>query len=173
MSLIPNPWVIVAFLVALITTNLYTWQASETAERNAMMAQQGKLDLAAAELRGQRAKAARLAEHDLQAGADEARRKTDAENQKRDARLADALKRLQDRPARPQPGPGGLSQVPAGAGPQSGCTGAGLYRDDAEFLVGRADVAERVRAQRDYCYERYDVAREKLKSLGQALPASP
>lgn len=42
------------------------------------------------------------------------------------------------------------------------CTGAQLYRDDAEFLAGYARQAEGVRIERDYYYGRYEEARKLL-----------
>jgi small-conductance mechanosensitive channel len=42
------------------------------------------------------------------------------------------------------------------------CTGAQLYRDDAEFLAGYAQQAEGVRIERDYYYGRYEAARKLL-----------
>ncbi|MDM0032095.1 hypothetical protein QTI33_08075 [Variovorax sp. J22P271] len=69
-----------------------------------------------------------------------------------DARLRDALGQLRDRPDRPAGG-GGAAGNPAA---QAACTGAGLYRPDAAFLIGEAAAAARIAAERDYCHERYD-----------------
>jgi len=41
-------------------------------------------------------------------------------------------------------------------------TGAELPREDAEFLVGEAARAERIRIERDDYYEKYELARERL-----------
>lgn len=68
------------------------------------------------------------------------------------ARLADALGQLRDRPERPAGG-GGAASNPAA---QAACTGAGLYRPDAAFLIGEAAAAARIAAERDYCHDRYD-----------------
>ena len=45
------------------------------------------------------------------------------------------------------------------------CTGAQLYREDAEFLAREAARAERVRIERDDLYERYEEARIALERL--------
>ncbi len=44
-------------------------------------------------------------------------------------------------------------------------TGAGLYREDAEFLIGEASRASAVVAERDYYYAAYRAAEDKLKEL--------
>jgi hypothetical protein len=42
------------------------------------------------------------------------------------------------------------------------CTGAELYREDGEFLIGEAARAERVLIERNYYYEQYEQVRKKL-----------
>jgi hypothetical protein len=68
------------------------------------------------------------------------------------ARLADAIGRLSDRPDRPAIG----GQAPINPSPQAACTGTGLYRPDAAFLIREAAAAARIAAERDYCHDRYD-----------------
>ena len=60
------------------------------------------------------------------------------------AQHAAAIDGLRNRPDRPSDGglPEGAS---AGAGYPGGCTGAELYRPDAEFLIGLAGEADRLR----------------------------
>lgn len=48
------------------------------------------------------------------------------------------------------------------AATESTCSGVGLYRDDAEFLVGFAQHAAEVQVERDYYYEQYEYARNLL-----------
>ncbi|MDN8617888.1 hypothetical protein [Variovorax ginsengisoli] len=79
-----------------------------------------------------------------------------------DARLRDALGQLSERPDRPAGSGGAAGNPPA----QAACTGAGLYRPDAAFLIGEAAAAARVAAERDYCHERYD----GLSSAGGEAP---
>ena len=71
--------------------------------------------------------------------------------------LADSVARLsrslQDRPARPASG-----AVPTGAADPVGCTGAGLYRADGEFLAGEAARAQGLRIRLAECQARYDSA---------------
>lgn len=66
----------------------------------------------------------------------------DAEDHRVNARLADALQRLRDRPER----------LPAAAAPAcQGGTGAQLSRGDGQFLVGLAARADRLRAALAEC----------------------
>lgn len=65
---------------------------------------------------------------------------------------------LRSRPNRP------TDSSPA---PSSGttCTGAQLYREDAEFLAGEAARADRIMIERDFYYNAYENARKELKRL--------
>jgi hypothetical protein len=96
----------------------------------------------------------------LQADKESLRRTKNAQIAKLDADLADALGRLRDRPERP-----GESDMPqtAGTGPGTGCTGAQLFKPDAEFLIRESDRADRLLAHFRQCQAQYDRAREALK----------
>lgn len=45
------------------------------------------------------------------------------------------------------------------------CTGAGLFREDGEFLAREASRADRILAERNFYYERYESARKELEAL--------
>lgn len=45
---------------------------------------------------------------------------------------------------------------------EGACTGAELFREDGEFLIGEAARAERVLIERNYYYEQYEQVRKKL-----------
>ena len=77
------------------------------------------------------------------------------------ARLQSTIDGLRKRPSRTTTSQG-VSNTSSceGAG-----TGAGLYREDAEFLIGEAARASAVVAERDYYYTAYERARKKLKEL--------
>jgi hypothetical protein len=66
-------------------------------------------------------------------------------------RLAADLVQLRNRPERPAGG-----AAPGNPPVGQACTGAQLYRPDAEFLAGEAARAQRVLEQRDYCHQRYE-----------------
>lgn len=67
------------------------------------------------------------------------------------ARLDDALGELRKRPTRPASGP-----VPASSCNGQGATGAGIYAEDAGFLVRESARADQLRAALGACYSQYD-----------------
>lgn len=75
------------------------------------------------------------------------------------ARVADLVGQLRNRPQRPAAG--GASA--AASGPAAGATGAGLYREDGEFLAGEAAAAAGIARERDTCRRQYHNAQEALK----------
>lgn len=101
---------------------------------------------------------ARERERQLQLQADRKLKEKDREIAaiaRRGAALADSLR---DRPeARLAP-----ADVPQAAGSAAGCTGAGLARPDAAFLVGFAADAARLQLALDQCRAGYQAARESL-----------
>ena len=96
---------------------------------------------------------------DLQIQAETNRKAKNAQIAALNDDLSAALDRLQDRPAR-----GGPGDVPGdtGTGPAPGCTGAQLYRGDAQFLARFAGRAERLRAELVECQAAHSAAREAL-----------
>lgn len=96
---------------------------------------------------------ARAKEQELQAKADAIRRTKNAEIQSLSLRVDEYARRLQNRPDRP-----GGDNLPAlagaGANP-AGCTGAGLFRRDGEFLTGLAADADRLRIALSACQAAY------------------
>lgn len=75
----------------------------------------------------------------------------------------DALVRgLLSRPDRPAGD--ATSVAPVGQAP-AGCTGAELYRPDAEFSAGEAARADQLRVELKTCYSAYDNARETLNQF--------
>ncbi len=112
------------------------------------------------DLKAQHAEAARAAEASARskeqaAAATLAKTEKDARDaQKRlSADLAAALDSLRKRPARPSGG-----DVPASAGDPVGCTGAGLFAEDASAALREAARADNVRLQLARCTQAYDAA---------------
>jgi len=64
--------------------------------------------------------------------------------------VVDSLRNRPERPENPMPGGSGPTQG------QSGCTGAELHREDAEFLIGEAARADKIRTELEACYIQYD-----------------
>ena len=93
----------------------------------------------------------------LQAAADKQREIDHAAKRALDRRVAGLLDSLRDRPERPAADKGG-DGVPAAAGAGaagSGCTGAELHRQDAEFLVRESARADRLQAALRSCINAY------------------
>lgn len=98
----------------------------------------------------------------LQAAADKQREIDHAEKRALGRRVAGLLDSLRDRPERPSADQSG-SDLPAVAGARAagpGCTGAELYRPDAEAFTRLAADADRVVAELRSCRSAYEAARE-------------
>lgn len=105
--------------------------------------------------------AARQKEQDLQASADKLRKDKDAEIRNINARAAALANSLRERPSRPAAEASAVSSTAsAGCAPTS-CTGAGLSREDAEFLAGEAARADELRAALKQCHAQYESLRPK------------
>lgn len=75
-------------------------------------------------------------------------------------RLSIALGELRNRPLRPDPA---STNVPEPSGSTKTCTGAQLYREDAELLTRESARAEALIIERDYYYNEYENARRKIE----------
>ena len=95
---------------------------------------------------------------DLQASADKDKGIKDAQIKTLNSNLAAALVGLSNRPARP-----GDSSVPSNTPAGAGCTGSGLFRPDAEFLVRETARADKLRLDLQQCQARYEAARAAVK----------
>lgn len=104
---------------------------------------------------------AREREQELQAEADKDRHESQNRINRLRAERDAALAELRNRPARPQAaGNGIVLPSPAGPGAQAQhCTGADLYRDDAEFLVGIAADFKELAIKYDELWALYERAR--------------
>jgi hypothetical protein len=160
---LPNPWVILAFVLAV--GGAYVAGKVEGDDDGAARVQQAwdRSDRLASAMRASRIESNRKTEQGLQADADKERETIDAEKKRLAAGLDAALRELRNRPARPSGLQSGDVPTPAGADAEvGGCTGARLYRDDGEFLARFARTAQLVRADRDACYKLYNQARDKV-----------
>lgn len=106
------------------------------------------------ELQAKAEKEARAKEQILTYDAFKLGREKDEKINSINGKLADALRLLRERPARPT----NPSTSPSG----EACTGTKLFREDAEFLTREAARADQLAAERDYYYERYENARRTL-----------
>ena len=96
----------------------------------------------------------------LEAAADQLSKAKNATIKTISLRLAAALDGLRNRPERPADP---ILPSTSEAGANTGCTGAQLYRSDAEFLVREAARAEQLIADLAQCQARYEQARGALK----------
>jgi hypothetical protein len=158
MSLLFNwkVWAAVLIALALAASHWKVYKLGQTGVRAEWNAE--KLDTAQQTLRLLEKNAATTAA--LQDNADTLRRTKNAQITRLNSDLAAALAGLQNRPDRPSAG-----SVPTdtGAGPNSGCTGAQLYKSDAGFLSREADRAERLLADLAQCQAAHNQARAALK----------
>lgn len=165
---IVNPWVILTFVATLGLTNAFTLMEGREQGADGERGFWLKAEAESTERRIKRIQENQEKERKLQAGADEQRGKDAKTINRLRGNLDIALNGLRDRPVRPAEG-GGAVSASAGAGPggPAGCTGGGLFRDDAGFLARYATAAQVARIQRDACYARYGAARETLKGAEQ------
>ena len=155
----PNPWVILAFVLAIagaLGGGYYKGNLSGRAEVQQLWDKE-KADQYAEYAKGQ--EAARKREQEMQAAADKLRKDKDAEIRNINARATALANSLRNRPERPAQ----TSGVPDTARTCTGASGAELARGDGEFLVGySADVAK-LNAALDQCIAQYEAVRNKLK----------
>jgi len=77
------------------------------------------------------------------------------------SKLNNAIAELRQRTTRPESNSENTSSTPE---IREYCTGTQLYREDAEFLTREAARADKILAERDYCYNQYERARELLSN---------
>ena len=97
---------------------------------------------------------------ELQQSFDNIQKEKDAKIKNLNARVASLTRSLQERPSRPEP-----SRIPDNSRVEEvrqGSTGAGLYREDSQFLLGEAARAELIKEELLGCYKSYDAAKEAL-----------
>lgn len=100
---------------------------------------------------------ARTKEQEMQIIADNVRKQKDENISKINNRLATALSELRERPYRPSPTVSDTSSARSSA---EGCTGGELFRQDAEFLIGEAARADKLRESLFQCHQQYNQIRD-------------
>lgn len=102
--------------------------------------------------------AARAKEQSLQTQADQLRKAQDDKLAQisRDLDSARAAIRLLHNTPRP------ANYVPPAPGAGTQCSGASLFAEDAEFIIGEAARADELRAALERCEAQYNAARESL-----------
>lgn len=156
-----NPWLILGFVLAVAAAGgagLYKGHDLGMAE----VQQKWDQERAAQEAEYAAAQAAaREKEQELQANADQLRKEKDREIRDLNARATALANSVRDRPTRPAAEASGVSSTAsAGCAPAS-ITGAGLSREDAQFLAGEAARADELRASLRQCLNQYETLRPK------------
>lgn len=109
---------------------------------------------------------ARRIEKELQEAADKSRKDLQHEITAISTQRDRALDELRKRPSRPTPGAttgnAGVPTDPSAGQAPAGCTGAGLFREDGEFLVRESARANTIRAALSSCYAAVDRARSQV-----------
>jgi hypothetical protein len=98
----------------------------------------------------------------LQLGADQLRQEKDRETRELAARNTALVNSLRSRPERPTAAAGTVPDTAESSGTRAACTGAGLSRQDAEFLAGEAARGDEARLALKQCYAQYEAVRLKL-----------
>jgi len=99
--------------------------------------------------------AAAIHAQELQANMDKLREGKNREIARLNSTVRSLVNGLRDRPERP-------SVAASGAGDDSsGCTGATVYKQDGEFLIGEATRADQLRLALIQCQKAYQAAAEK------------
>lgn len=133
----PKVWIALALAAALAFSHVFVYRAGRAAIRSQWDQQIAKDVIAA-----------RAKEQQLQDQANESEKAKDEQIQTINARLDAALGELRKRPQRP-------AVMPKDSGAGCRTTGAGLYRDDGDFLARLAARADAIAAERDACYRQY------------------
>lgn len=156
----PIPWRLVALaglLAALAGLFWYVWGQGYSSGEQSIQAKWDKAKQESAEALRQAQEDARRKERELQSSMDKLRRDKDAESRKIAADLQRIIDGLRDRPERPA-----VPATPSHDGSPQACTGAELYRQDAEFLAREAERADQLRIALQGCQALYETARRKL-----------
>ena len=156
---LPYPRLIIAAVLALLLALAGWWAYNAVYARGAESVQVrwDAVELERAQQSAQVAADALQTTKALQAAADKQRKASHAQIAALNQSLAVALAGLQNRPARPDAG-----SVPGDAAAGAGCTGAGLFRTDAEFLTRESARADKLRIELAQCQTQYNAARAAL-----------
>lgn len=155
-----NPWLILGFVLAVAAAGgAGLWKGHDLGM--AEVQQKWDRERAAQEAEYAAAQvAAREKEQALQANADELRKEKDREIRDLTARAAALTNSLRERPSRPAPEASPVPSTASAGCPVTTCTGAGLSREDAEFLAGEAARADELRASLRQCLTQYEAVRK-------------
>ena len=156
-----NPWVILSLVLAIAGAfggGYYKGNSAGQAEVQQKWDKE-KTEQYAAYAEAQ--EAARTREQNLQIQADRLREEKDNEIRNLNARATALSNSLRDRPSRTATPPSTVSSTTGTSCPTVVCTGAGLSKEDAEFLAGEAARADELRAALQQCLRQYEAVRQR------------
>ena len=156
-----NPWVILSLVLAIAGAfggGYYKGNSAGQAEVQQKWDKE-KTEQYAAYAEAQ--EAARQREQNLQIQADRLREDKDNEIRNLNARATALSNSLRDRPSRTATPASTVSSTTGSSCPTVVCTGAGLSKEDGEFLAGEAARADEARLLLKQCYEQYNAVRQK------------
>jgi len=154
--MIPSPWVILGFVIAVIgAAGAGYYQGNEAGQ--AKVQQAWDKERAAQEAAYAQAQAAaREKEQRLQTSADRIRQEKDREIRNLNARATALSNSLRDRADRPTTEASAVPSTAEARPAAAGCTGKELYRPDGEFLAREATRADETRVLLKQCREQYE-----------------
>ena len=154
--MIPNPWVILGFVVAVIgAAGAGYYQGNEAGQAKVQQAwDKERAEQEAAYAQAQAA--AREKEQRLQTSADQIRQEKDREIRNLNARATALSNSMRDRSERPTAETSAVSGTAEARPATAGCTGKELYRPDGEFLAREATRADEARVLLKQCREQYE-----------------
>jgi len=162
-----NPWVILGLLLAFIGVGGAGYAGGHKNGADAVQNSWDRAEKNRAFESQRNAERVRETDASLQAKADQERKTNAATLDDLRARAERLAGELSKRPARPAESAANAAQA-SGPRPDGWGTGAGLYRDDAMLLAGKAQLWQEIRLQRDACYRAYGEAQAELKKLSAA-----
>lgn len=161
MSAFLNPWVILSLVLAIAGAfggGYYKGNSAGMAEVQQLWDKE-KTEQFAAHAEAQ--EAARAREQNLQIQADRLREEKDNEIRNLNARTAALTNSLRDRPSRASSEASTMPSTTSSGCPAQACTGAGLSKEDGEFLAREAARADEARTLLKQCHDQYNATRQK------------
>ena len=156
-----NPWLIVVFVLAVSGAFSAGYWRGDSAGQ-ATVQQQWDQERAKQEAEYAAAQAAaREKEQELQRSADLLRKEKDREIRDLNARAAALTNSVRDRKERAAAASGAVPGAAGAGGSAASCTGAGLPREDAQFLAGEAARADELRISLKQCLAQYQAMKGK------------
>ena len=153
----PRQWLLIALFCAASVAGYSFWSARLTAAGYDAGYAKAQTDIRQAQAAA--ADRARVKERRLQQAVDAARKERDHAMDRLRAEHAVDVARLRERADRPASDSPSTTRDGQAA---TGCTGAELYRQDAEFLVGESYRAEATRLGLLACYAQYEQIRGEV-----------